>query len=153
MNRDSKSLVNELILERHLEEFRESINDDFRGLIKQPRVREVAARIYIKVVSRWELSSKDAAKFIGTSYHDYQAWLWGDAESLDIVELEKIWCLLGIYRHLGTLYSGHIDRADRWIHFQNFDGLFGGRSPYKVLEGSAPDVFHLVLRYVAALTV
>ena len=123
---------------------------NYGGTVK---VRDTAARVYIQLAERWALSSKEAAEFIGIANHNYRAWLRGDVESLDVVEIEKISCLLGIYRHLTTLYSGHMDRVDRWLRRQNDGDLYAGNSPYDLLLGASPNVFLLVRQQLAAETV
>lgn len=146
-------MVKELIVERRIEEIREANSDGVHSLLQQPGVRDVAARVYTKLADRWGLSSKEAAKFIGITDRDYRSWRQGDVESLSVIEIEKISCLLGIYQHLATLYSGHMDRVDRWLCRPNHGDLYCGRSPYDLLVGASPNVFYLVRQQLAAETV
>lgn len=146
-------MVGELIIERRIEELRESARDALSQILERPKARIAAARIYLKLVDRWELSSVQAASLIGISVSEHRHWLNGDVGSLDILELEKIYYLIGIYQHLATLFSGHFDRVDRWLLRQNHGDLYGGKSPYDLLVGASPNVFLLVRQQLAAETV
>ncbi len=146
-------LVDELIAERRIEELRGNVSDLLVQFLGRPESRNIAARIYVKLVERWALSTTDAARLIDISTGEYQSWLKGDAENLDVVELEKIQCLVGIYRYLTTLYSGHMDRVERWLCRKNHGDLYRGSSPYELLVGATPNVFYLVRQQLAAQTV
>ncbi len=151
MNKDR--LIDELIVERCIEELRETVRDLSVQILERPETKNTAARIYVKLVERWALSTVEAARLIDISTGEYQSWLKGDAGNLDIVELEKIQCLIGICRYLTTLFSGHMDRVDRWLCRQNHGDLYRGSSPYQLLVGAPPNVFYLVRQQLAAQTV
>ncbi len=149
----SRSLIDELINERRIEEFRENIQDALRLSAEDPKFRRVAGRAYVSLAGTWRFSHSQAARFLSISEDDYQAWLGEDFDRLGEVELEKISCLLGIYKYLGRLYSGQVDRIDKWLKRDNSGPLYSGRCPYELLVGADADIFHLVRRDVAAHTV
>lgn len=147
------SMVDELIAECRIEALRESAADALRQTLDRLKARSVAARIYQKLADRWDLSLAEAAELIGVPEREYRRWCKGKACNLDILELGKIHCLMGIYQHLGTLYSGHFDRVDRWLRRRNDGDFYRGKAPYDLLVGASPNVFYLVRQQLAAATV
>lgn len=151
--RKRTSLADELIGDRQIEEFRFAIRTDVRSMIDEPRVRRVAARVYTRLAEAWGLSDSMTANLILIRECDVRAWQSGDPAGLDADELEKISCLLGIYRNLATLYSGHMDRVDHWLLRDNRGPLFEGKAPFDLLSGASANVYHSVRREVAGATV
>ena len=147
-----KSTVDELIAERRIEKLRESTADSLRQELDRPKARRVSAKIYQALADRWSLSSAEAAELIGVPELEYRSWCKGNVSNLDLLELEKIHCLMGIYQSLGTLYSGHFDRVDRWLRRRNNGDFYRGKTPYDLLVGASPNVFYLVRQQLAAET-
>ncbi len=148
-----KSLVDELITDRKIDELREIVKEHLSPHVNQPSVRRVAARLFIKLADLWGLTALEARSLIGISESDQESWLAGDVASLEIKELEKIECLIGIYSNLFTLYSGQADRVNRWMRRRNDGDIFQGNTPYEFLTGASPEIFQLVRQRVAAETV
>lgn len=153
MRTQQKSLVDELIAERKLEELREIIKGKLSQFVDRPKVRNVAARLFAKLTDLWGLTALESRTLVGISKSEQESWLSGDVANLGIVEFEKIACLIGIYSNLFTLYSGHADRVDRWLRRRNDGDLFRGSTPYEFLAGESPNVFYLVRQQLAAETV
>ncbi len=149
---ESQSLVDELIKERRIEEFRENIQDALRLGAEEVKFRRLAARAYIGLAGIWVLDQSDAATLLNLSDQDYQDWQEGEFTDLGVDHLEKISCLLGIYRYLFTLYSGHTDRVSAWLCRSNAGVLIAGNTPYEILAGARVEVFHLVRRKLAGAT-
>lgn len=145
---EKRRLVDELILDRQIEEFRENIKGDLRHFIDKARVREVAARIYSKLSDNWGLSKPQSAALIGRSEDDLNCWRNDDARSLNVEDLEKISCLLGIYSWLFTLYSGHAERVHRWLLRENHGERYEGKAPFELLSGASANTFQSARRKV-----
>ncbi len=148
-----RSLVDELIAERRVEEFRENIGDKLRLDAGNPEFRRVAGNAFAAMAGEWGLSAVEAAALLSASDREYQKWIAGDFAHVDTEHLEKISCLMGIYRYLATLYSGHFDRVGAWLKRKNAGVLYGGKTPYDLLVGAEANAFHLVRRDLAASTV
>lgn len=145
-------LVDKLIADRRLEEFRENIKAGTELMADQTKFQRVAAHAYVGLAKIWHLPDDKAASLLDVSNETYTAFLKEDAARLGAVELEKISCLLGIYKYLATLYSGHFDRVGAWLLKPNNGHLFGRKTPYELLNGADCRVFHVVRREVAART-
>lgn len=148
-----RSLVDELIVERRIEEFRGNIDEALRLRADDPNFRRVAGRAYLVMASEWGLTPTEAAELLSTTKNDVENWIAGDYSSVDTEHLEKISCLMGIYKYLSTLYSGHFDRVGKWLRQKNECELYAKATPYDLLAGANASVFHLVRRDVAAWTV
>jgi len=146
-------LSDELIAERQIEEFRESIKDGIRLASNQPEFRRVATRVFVSLAGAWGLSPLEASRLVGISAGEYEEWCRDEWESVGPDHIERISCLLGIYMNLCTLYSGHIDRVHRWLRRANNSPLFGGGTPYAFLELADVSLFHRVRREIAGMTV
>ncbi len=147
------SVVTKLIDDRKIEKLREIVREYLSRLIEQPSTRKVAVRLFIKLSDLWGLTGLESRSLINITESDQESWLSGDVANLDIEELEKIECLIGIYSSLFTLYSGHADRVDRWLCRRNDGDFFRGSTPYELLKGACPNVFYLVRQQLAAETV
>ena len=146
-------LVDELIAECRIEELRECIKGGIDLASENPRFRRVAGRLFIGMVSIWGLSHSQVAELLGVSPAIYGQWENNEFSSINSELIEKISCLIGICKYLDTLYSGKVDRIGRWLSTRNSGAVFDGKSPFELLAGSDPSVFHLVRRTVAAMTV
>ncbi len=144
-------LSDELIAERRIEAFREKIESGLQWMADSKRFRRVACHAYTGLCGVWEIPENDAATLLGITPTRYRKWVANDGEPMDVQVLEKISCLLGIYKDLGTLYSGHLDRTARWFKYPN--PQLDGQAPYDVLAGAEPPTFHTVRRFVAAMMV
>lgn len=150
---DRVFLVDGSIDERRIEEFQENMSSVFREIGDDPEFRQVAAHAYISLAGIWKLTRADAAKLLNVSNESIDAWCAKDASGLSTGHLEKISCLLGIYRYLYILNSANIGRVSAWMHRSNAGALFAGDTPYKFLAGSDVAAFYSVRRELAARTV
>lgn len=145
--------IDEYIEQQLAEQRRESLKNHAHPHKLGARVQQVAAHAYIRMTGLWQFSTRDAEEFLGVSSNTFAAWKVDDTRSLNAEALEKISCLLGMYKHLGTLYSGQIPRVDRWWHCKNAGEPFHGTAPLKYLARSNAHRFYKVLRLLAAATV
>lgn len=120
------SLADELISDRRIEEFRENIQDALSVMNSQPKFGRVAAHAYISLANILNLTVTDAARLLDISESGYAAWKCGQTLGLGVDELEKISCLMGIYKYLMTLYSGNVDRVSIWFSRANRGAIFDG---------------------------
>lgn len=144
--------VDELIAERRIETLREGAADAMRQTLDRPKVRGIAAKIHQKLAGCWGPSAA-AAELIGAPEREYRRCCKGKARNLDILELERIQCLMGICQSLGTLYSGCFDRVDRWLRRRDNGDTCRGKTPYVLLVGASPNVLCLVRQLLAAESV
>lgn len=147
------SLVDELISGRRIEEIRENIQDALNAMNSRPKFGRIAAHAYTSLADIWSLTPTNAARLLDISESDYAAWKCGQILCLGVDELEKISCLMGIYKYLMTLSSGNVNRVSIWIFRSNRGAIFNGKTPYELLAGTRAEVFHLVQRDLAAATV
>lgn len=148
-----KLLSEELIEERMLEQYREDIEAGFELLADKPKFGRVAGRAYVALCGAWRLSRLQAVNLMRLTDKEYERWLDEVHEGIGPVHLEKISCLLGIYRCLMTLYSGQQHRGERWLKIANEEQPYSGNSPLDFLSGSDTSNFHLVRKDLAAKTV
>lgn len=147
------SLADELILEKRYEECRDNIRTALQAMADDERFRRVAVLAYIGLAGIWELDPTEAAKLLSVSDDVYGSWCNGDFNTLSSDELEKISCLLGIYKYLETLYSGKKSRIARWFRQPSIVHPFDGADPHGYLIGASIDKFYLARRYLASRTV
>lgn len=147
----SDSLVDELIAERRLEAFQENIKSGLQFTADSEKFRRVACHAYVGLSEVFQLSDTEAAELLGFPTERFQEWVLHDEEPMDAETIEKISCLLGIYKYLSSLYSGQINRMARWLRVAN--SSFEGRVPYEVLAGAGTSDFYFVRRTLAAMTV
>lgn len=148
-----KLLSEELIEERMLEQHREDIEGGFQLMADKPKFCRVAARSYISLAGVWGLRQTQAAHFLSIDEDEYRRWIDEDYDRLAPDHLEKISCLLGIYRYLMALYSGHQDRVERWLNQDNDGCVYGGKPPFQLLDGADVSVFYKVRRDLAGATI
>lgn len=150
---EKRYLADELIAERWQEEIRENIRDGFHLVVDKPGYRQVAARAFISLAGIWGLSRSEAAALLLISTAEYREWEAGSVDGLDADSLAKISCLLGNYKYLCTLYSGHIDRVGGWFRRELPIEPFSGKTPIDVLSGADVGSFLLIRRHLAGWTV
>ena len=116
-------------------------------------VKRVAAHAFFNLAKHWALSEEEAANLLDISPEDYQVWQGNNVDSLTEESLEKIACLLGMYKHLATLYSGQRSRMGAWMRRANAGNLYNGETPLHILSQAGVDKFYSVLRQLASATV
>lgn len=109
------------------------------------RKSEVAKKAFFRIVEAWGLQDKQAAVLLGSpSRQTVYNWKKGEGGVLPRDTMERISCILGIYKALQILFTP--DRADAWISTPN--EYFGGRTALdQMLVGNMADLYE-VRRYL-----
>ncbi len=145
------ALVERLIRDRRIKEYRETIKDAMRDAAGNRRFQGVAAHAYVSLARLWRLEEEEASVLLGIPVDVYLRWCEeSDIEDIDVELIEKISCLLGIYRNLYDLFSGNIESVETWLTKPNAGDLFAGSTPFSILANKKPAVFHLVRQRLSA---
>lgn len=146
-------LSEELVEARTRERYGHEIEGGFQVMAENEEFRRVAARTYIKFAGMLSLTESQAAHFLSIEENVYQGWLKETWDKVTPDDLEKISLLMGIDKYLMRLYSGQKDRVTQWFEKENKGGLYGGHTPFQLLDGATTPVFYAVRRDLAAATV
>lgn len=122
---------------------------DIRSAADRRRFGSKAMRGWFRIAKVWDLTDKQAATLLGTSYSTYRRWKRNPDVTLDIGQMERLSLLLGIYSALEILLPRK-DVAHRWIKMPNNNPLFGGRAPLERMLGGLTQDLLLVRRYLDA---
>lgn len=113
--------------------------------LRSLRRSEVAKKAFFRIAELWELDDEQAAILLGQPRADeLQEWKRGEGDLLPHDALERVSCVLGIYKALQLLFEP--GRADAWINAPN--DYFNGRSALdQMLAGKVADLYE-VRRYL-----
>lgn len=111
----------------------------------EKRKSDAAKRAFFRIASAWNLQDRQAAVLLGgPSRQTVYNWKKGEGGVLPRDTMERISCILGIYKALQILFSP--EQADAWISKPN--DYFGGRSALdRMLGGNVVDLYE-VRRYL-----
>jgi Protein of unknown function (DUF2384) len=109
------------------------------------RKSDVAKKAFFRIAELWGLQDKQAAILLGSpSRQTIYNWKRGDGGVLPKDTMERISCILGIYKALQILFPP--EQADAWPSKPN--SYFDGRSALdQMLEGNIADLYE-VRRYL-----
>ena len=112
------------------------------------KLRAPALRSFFQLVSAWRLTENEQMKLLGlTSRSTLQNWKAGQVSEVGYDTLERISCLLGIFKAINILLPEQ-KQADAWVRAPNTAPLFGGRSALdRMTSGDVADIF-LVRQYL-----
>lgn len=102
------------------------------------RLSSGAVRGFLNIVARWQVRDEDARALLGGMSNGafYEMKKQPDRR-LDVDRLQRISCLVGIYKALHILYDETL--ADRWITLPNRNPVFAGATPLDYLiRGGLP---------------
>ncbi len=114
------------------------------------RLSSTALKAYRRLVSRWDLTSQQAAALLGVSVSTWER-LKSDSvtKTLSQDQMTRISALTGIYKALHLLLADEM--ADRWLQLSNSGPLFDRRTPIAAMvEGGIPHMLE-VRRYLDAV--
>jgi len=101
-----------------------------------------ALRAFFKISRKWKLTKKQEEGLLG--WHSRQTiynWERTSSTTLPYDTLTRISLILGIYKDLHILYPEK-DFADQWIHMNNSNTLFGGKTPlHFMIEGGIDSLY------------
>ena len=109
-----------------------------------------AFRAFSGLAAAWKLTEVDQATILGLADVEVlQRWKATRSPQLSDETLERISCLLGIFRAINTLLPNQ-DRADEWVRAANSAPLFGGGSALdRMMSGDSADLYR-IRRYLDA---
>lgn len=109
-----------------------------------------AVRAFFAIAHEWNLTTDEQLRLLGLrSPATLRRWRLAGVKALPRDRLERISCLVGIYRALHSLLPV-ASRANAWIRQPNNAPLFGGRPAlHRMCAGNVDDL-HLVRRYLDA---
>lgn len=109
----------------------------------------VALKAFLAVVTRWELSNREAAALLGVSESTWDRIKkggWGQPLSQD--QMTRASAAIGVYKGLHLLFADSM--ADRWPRLPNRGPIFQRLSPVDaMIEGGIPLMLE-TRRYVDA---
>lgn len=94
-----------------------------------------AFRTFLRIAERWLLSTDEQCALIDVNPDVLDAWRQRSPDRLGRDQVERISCILGIYKALEILIPDVAFR-DRWIRQPNTGRLFGGRTPLALMLAS-----------------
>lgn len=105
-----------------------------------------ALRAFFRIAKRWQLTLKQKEGLLGwPSRQTIYNWERGVSAKLSYDVLMRISIILGVYKDLHILYPEE-EFADRWIHMNNINPLFGGQSPIEFMVDGGMDAMYSVRR-------
>lgn len=116
----------------------------------RPELADVGLRTFFNIARKWNLSSQEARCLLGSPEPaTYSRWKRGQRGPVTVDVLERISCILGIYKALHLLFA-EPGQADSWLRRANEASIFGGRSALdRMLAGDVADL-HAVRQYLDA---
>jgi hypothetical protein len=105
-----------------------------------------ALRTLFGIAEAWKLRGNEQMRLLGLdSRSTFESWKRGGVATIPRDALERISCILGIYKGLHILFPRD---ADDWVRKPNTAPLFGGRSALACMaSGNVADLYE-VRRYV-----
>lgn len=105
-----------------------------------------ALRSFFRIAEAWKLQEQEQMRLLGLeSQSTLQFWKGGTVTTIPEDALERISCILGIYKGLHILLP---ETADQWIRKPNAGDIFGGRSALdRMTSGDVADL-RIVRQYV-----
>jgi len=100
-----------------------------------PTDRGALARMVMKLLEHWQLSTEDQAALLGLATSNRAAlgrYRRGEAIGGGRDQLERVGHLLGIHKSLRLLFPQNIDLAYRWVTTRN--RAFDNRTPVDVIK-------------------
>ena len=97
--------------------------------------RGALARMVMKLLEHWQLSTEDQAALLGLAVGNRAAlgrYRRGEAIGTSRDQLERVGHLLGIHKDLRLLFPQNLDLAYRWMTTRN--RAFGNRTPAEVIK-------------------
>jgi hypothetical protein len=97
--------------------------------------RGALARMVMKLLEHWQLSTEDQAALLGLATSNRAAlgrYRGGEAIGGGRDQLERVGHLLGIHKSLRLLFPQNIDLAYRWVTTRN--RAFDNRTPVDVIK-------------------
>jgi len=97
--------------------------------------RGALARMVMKLLEHWQLSTEDQAALLGLATSNRAAlgrYRRGEAIGGGRDQLERVGHLLGIHKSLRLLFPQNIDLAYRWVTTRN--RAFDNRTPVDVIK-------------------
>ena len=97
--------------------------------------RGALARMVMKLLEHWQLSTEDQAALLGLATSNRAAlgrYRRGEAIGGSRDQLERVGHLLGIHKSLRLLFPQNIDLAYRWVTTRN--RAFDNRTPVDVIK-------------------
>jgi hypothetical protein len=112
---------------------------------QERRKSDAAKKAFFRIAEVWGLQDKQAAVLLGSpSRQTIYNWKKGEGGALPKDTMERVSCILGIYKALQILFSA--EHADAWISKPN--EYFDGRSALdQMLGGNVSDLYE-VRRYL-----
>lgn len=113
---------------------------------KRKQMSAPALRAFFQIAKKWQLSSKQTEGLLGwPSRQTLYNWQKNTSMALSYDTLIRISLILGIYKDLHMLYPEK-DFADNWIHMNNSNPLFMGKSPINFMIEAGIDGMYSVRR-------
>jgi uncharacterized protein (DUF2384 family) len=114
------------------------------------RLSGTAAKAFLRLAGRWDLSNPEAASLLGVSISTWERMKRGDrSEPLSQDQLTRISALVGMFKGLHLLFADAM--ADKWPGLPNQGPLFAGRRPIDALiDGGIPRMLE-ARRYIDAV--
>ena len=97
--------------------------------------RGALARMVMKLLDHWQLSTEDQAALLGLAASNRAAlgrYRRGEAIGSSRDQLERVGHLLGIHKSLRLLFPQNLDLAYRWMTTRN--RAFDNRTPVEVIK-------------------
>ncbi len=109
------------------------------------RIASAALQAFFNLSNRWKLSSSEERILLGSppesTFYKWKAEKTAARMNRDV--LERISCLLGIYKDLNILLPSP-RAADEWLRKPNYAPLFNGQSALeRMLAGSLVDLIDI----------
>ncbi|MGA2080502.1 MAG: antitoxin Xre-like helix-turn-helix domain-containing protein [Holophaga sp.] len=112
------------------------------------RLSGPGVRAFFRIAERWGLAEADQQALLGgISRSTLHRWQRNQDALLTVDQLERVSCLLGIYRNLRILLPA---TADGWVSRPNTAPLFGGRTALEVMAEGGISALRQVRTYLDA---
>lgn len=80
---------------------------------------KIALKAIFNTMKEWQVDEKKQRILLGNPAADiFEEWKCGEVTPLESDVLERISCMLGIYKNLGTLFPEQ-KQANEWLHKPN----------------------------------
>ena len=113
------------------------------------RLSPAAVRAFLNIMKHWRVRDEDARVLLGgVSNGTFYQWKQGSAKLLEQDRLVRISYLIGIFKSLNLLFSEPL--ADRWVHLENTNEIFAGRTPLAYMLRGGPPAMDVVRRLLDA---
>lgn len=116
------------------------------------RLSGPALRTFFRVANAWGLTANQQRTLLGAPpFYTFSHWQANDSAAVDVGQevLERISCIVGIYKALLTLFPNS-HHAGVWIQRPNTASPYGGQSALSLMVGGRIEDLRMVREHLDA---